>query len=166
MIGGYGMGNVLQHDRFTGARRRDNKAALSLALRRNQINNAGGIVLFAANDVKIEFFGRIKRRKVVKIDTQLGFFRIFKINRINFGQGKITFVVFWTADFALYGIAGAQAEFFDLRRRNVNVIGTGQIVGFGRAQKTETVLQNFYGSFAVNCLIVGSDFFIMAKIKS
>ena len=104
----------LQHDRLTGARRRDNQAALSLALRRNQINNAGGIVFFAANDVKIELFGRIKRRKVVKIDTQLGFFRIFKVNRINFGQGKITLVVFWAADFALYGITGAQAEFFDL----------------------------------------------------
>ena len=122
------MGNVLQHYGLTGTRRRHDQPALSFALRCHQIDDAGGIVLVAANDVEIKFLGRIKRGQVVKIDSQFGFFGVVKIDTVDFGEGKITFVVFRRADFAFDGIAGAQSKFFNLGRRNVNVVGTGQIV--------------------------------------
>lgn len=58
------------------------------------------------------------------------------------------------ADLAFNRIAGAQAEFFNLRWGHVNIVGTWQIIRFRRAQKSETVLQNFQNALAENRDIV------------
>ena len=79
------MRDVLQHNGFAGARRRHNQPALAFSLRSHQIDDAGGIVLVAANNVKVELFRRVKRREVVKIDAEFGFFRIVKIDAVDFG---------------------------------------------------------------------------------
>ena len=128
MIAGNGMCDILKHNGLTGAGRRHNQAALSFSLRRNQVYNTGRIIFFAANNVKIKFFGRIKRGQIIKIDTQLGFFRIFKVDFIHFNQSKIPFVVFWSPDFSFHRITGAQTKLFNLCRRNVNVIRAGKVI--------------------------------------
>ena len=48
------------------------------------------------------------------------------------------------------GIAGAQPESPDLRRRHVDVVGPGQIIGFRRAQEAEPVGEHFHDAFADN----------------
>ena len=84
MIGRNGMCNILQHYRLTGTRRRNNKTALTFALRSDKVNNAGCIIFIAANDVKIELFGRIKRGQIVKIDVQFSLFGVVEIDTIDF----------------------------------------------------------------------------------
>ena len=51
---------------------------------------------------------------------------------------------------AFDGVAGAKAEAADLRRRDVDVVGAGQVVGVGRAQKAEAVGENLDDAFADN----------------
>src|SRR6185369_8477488 len=82
---------------------------------------------------------RKQRRQIIEIDLVLGLFRVFKIERVDLQQCEIAFAFFRAADVAFDGIAGAEAEATDLRRRDVDVIRAGQVVGIGRAKKAETV---------------------------
>jgi ABC-type uncharacterized transport system substrate-binding protein len=62
-----------------------------------------------------------QRRLIVEIDLVLGFFRVFKIQRVDLEQRKIAFTLFRAAYMALDGIAGAKPETADLRRRELPV---------------------------------------------
>src|SRR5690348_18016241 len=44
-------------------------------------------------------------------------------------------------------VAGAQVEAADLRRRHVDVVGTGEVGLVGRTQEAEAVLQDFQHAF-------------------
>ena len=68
--------------------------------------------------------------------------RIVEIDLAELGQREIAFAVARPADLALDGIAGAQAEFAHLVGRHVDVVGPGEIVRLGAAQKAETVGQH------------------------
>src|SRR6202035_2341879 len=91
-----------------------------------------------------------QRRQIVEIDLVLGFFGIFKIQRIDLEKGKIAFAFLRAADMAFDGIAGTQSEAADLRGRNVDVVGARQIVGVRRAQKSKAVGENLDDAFADN----------------
>src|SRR3546814_16830495 len=80
--------------------------------------------------------------QIVEIDAVPHRFGIVEIDLDQLGQRKITLAVARRANLALDGVAGAQAIFADLVRRHVNVIGTGELIGFGRAQETERVRKN------------------------
>src|SRR3546814_14496267 len=67
---------------------------------------------------------------------------IVEIDLDQLGEREIAFAVARGANLALDGIAGAQAIFADLVRRDIDVVGTRQIIGFGRAQETERVREN------------------------
>ena len=67
---------------------------------------------------------------------------ILEIDGVDLQQGEIALAVLRAPDLALDGVAGAQAEAPDLRGRDVDVVGAGEIVGIGRAQEAEAVLQH------------------------
>src|SRR5690606_13279736 len=74
-------------------------------------------------------------------------------------QGEIALAVFGGADFAFDGVARVQVEAPDLRRRDVDVVGAGQVRGFGGTQKSETVGQYFQHAVAENLLaLLGPPF--------
>ena len=56
-----------------------------------------------------------------------GFFWGFKINFIDFKEGKIAFTVFGRPYLARYIIPGAQIEAPDLARGDVNIVRSGQV---------------------------------------
>ena len=70
----------------------------------------------------------IKRRQIVEMNLVLLLFRIFEIDVVDLEQREVALAVFRTADRAVDGIAGAQGEAADLRRADVDVVGTGEIV--------------------------------------
>ena len=76
------------------------------------------------------------------------FLGILKIQRIDLEQSKIALAFFGASDVTVDGVAGAQSEAADLRRRNVNVVRTGQVVRFRRSQKAEAIGQHFNDAFA------------------
>ena len=61
------------------------------------------------------------------------------VDLVDLDQREVAFAVFRGADFTFDRIAGVQVEAADLRGRNVDVVGTGEIRSLGGAQETETV---------------------------
>ena len=70
------------------------------------------------------------------------FFRVLEIDRINLKQREITLAFLGAADQAFHGVAGAQAETANLGRRDINVVGSSQVIRVGGSQETEAVLQD------------------------
>ena len=68
--------------------------------------------------------------------------RVLEIDRVDLEQGEIALALLGAADLALDRVAGAQAEAADLRGRDIDVVRAGQVVGVGRAQEAEAVLQD------------------------
>src|SRR5262249_33495311 len=52
------------------------------------------------------------------------------------------------ADMAVDGVAGAERKAPDLRGRDVDVVGTGEVVGVGRTQEAEAVLEHLDDALA------------------
>ena len=72
---------------------------------------------------------------------------IFEVDRFDFDQREIALAVFRRANLAGDGVAGAQIELADLRRRDVDIVRAGQIVVFRRAEESEAVGQAFQHAF-------------------
>ena len=90
----------------------------------------------------------IERRQVVEVDLVAGLLGVFEVDRVDLEQREIALAFLRAADLALDGVAGAQAEAADLRGRDVDVVGAGQVVRFRRAQEAEAVLQHLDDAFA------------------
>ena len=149
MIGGDGVRDVLHQHRLAGARRRHDQRALAFADRRDDVDHPCRKVFSRrVFEFEAEALIRKQRRQIVEIDLVLGLFRIFEIERVDLEQREIAFAFFRAADVAFDGVAGAKAEAADLRRRDVDVVGAGQVVGVGRAQKAEAVGENLNDAFA------------------
>ena len=56
--------------------------------------------------------------------------------------GEVAFALFRAPDHALDRIAGSKAQPPDLRRRDIDVVGTGEVVGVGGAEESKSVLQD------------------------
>ena len=141
VIGGDGIGDGLQHHRLAGARRRDDQSALALADGAKHVEHAAGEVFFGGLEANALL--RIERREIVEENLVARDFGIFEIDRFDFNQREVALAVFRRANLAGNGVAGAQVEFADLRRRDVDIVRAGEVVVFGRAEETETVGEAF-----------------------
>ncbi len=152
--------NILQQHGFTGARRRDDQRALALALRADDVDDARRLVLDRRiKRIERQFLVGIKRREVIEIDAVTNGVGVVEVDLHDLGQGKITLAILGRADFAFDRVAGAQAELAHHVGRDVNIVGTGQIVGFGRTQEAETVGQNLDRAETHDLLAIFGEFF-------
>ena len=136
-----GVGDFLQQDRFARARRRDDEAALAFADGGEQIHHARVDLLgFGFED---EAAGREKRREIVEHDLLFRLVGVVAINRFHLEQREEPFLVLWRTDLSGDEIAGLQLETPDLRGRDVNVLGAGQVIVAGRTEESKTVRQDF-----------------------
>ena len=144
-------GNVLEQNRLTRARRRDDQGPLALADGRNKVDDPRRPVLDRGIlDLHLETLIRIKRREVVECDFVAGAFGILEIDAARLHQGKVAFVFAGGLDQPFDGVAGAQRIQPDDFRRDVNIVRTRQVVCLGRAEKTEPVLQNLKNAIAAD----------------
>ena len=158
MIGGDRVGDVLQDDGLAGARLRDDQRALALAERRDEVDDARGQVLAGRIvDLHLEALVGIERRQIVEVDLVAGLVRVLEIDRVDLEEREVALAVLGAADLALDGVAGAQREAPDLRGRDVDVVGTGEVVGVGRAQEAEAVLEHFDDAFADDLGLLGGE---------
>ena len=143
MVGGDRVGDVLQEHRLAGARLRHDQAALALAERRHDVDDAAGLVLARRLlDLHLQPLVGIERRQVVEMDLVALLLGVLEIDGVDLEQREIALALLRAADLAFDRVAGAQAEAADLRGRDVDVVGAGEIVGVGRAQEAEAVLQH------------------------
>ena len=149
VIGGDGVGDVLQQHGLAGARRRHDQRALALADRRHDVDDARREVLLGRILVlHLQPLVRIERREVVEVDLVARLLRLLEIDGVDLEQREVALAVLGRADMAVDGVAGAQAEAADLRGRDVDVVRAGQVVRFRRAQEAEAVGQHLDHAFA------------------
>ena len=155
MIVGNGLGDVLEHHRLADARRRDDQRPLALALRRHDVDDARRLVLLG-RVARIErqlLFG-IERRQIVEIDAVADHIGIVEIDGVELHQREIAFAVLGCADFAVHRVAGAQAKAAHLIGRDIDVVGTGQEIGFRAAQEAKAIGQHLDRALAHDLLAI------------
>ncbi len=140
------VGDALQQHRLAGARRSDDQTALALADRRQQVHDAAGEVVLGG--LQLEALVRVQRRQVVEEDLVARLLRRLEVDRVDLDQREVALAFLRRADLAGDGVAGAQVEAADLRRRDVDVVRARQVVVLGRAQEAEAVRQAFEDAFA------------------
>jgi len=137
------LGDVLQHHRLADARRGHDQAALPLAERGDDVDDPTRAILQRRIlDLHVEPLFGIERRQVVEQDLGLDHLRIFEVDRVDLEQGEVTLALTRAANGAVHRVARAQAEAADLRRRDIDVVRTRQVVGVGAAQEAEAVRQD------------------------
>ena len=156
VIGRDGMGDVLQQHRLAGARRGDDQAALALAQRRDDVDDARGIVLLRrVAGFHLEPLIGIKRRQIVEMNLVTGLLGILEVDPVDLDKSEVAFTLLRTADLAFHRVAGAQRELPDLARADIDVIRPGQIVRVRRAEEAEAILQHLDNAFADDFHIAG-----------
>ena len=149
MVGGDGVRDVLQQHGLAGARRRHDQRALALADRRDDVDDARRQILLGRILVlHLQPLVGIERRQVVEVDLVAGLLGVLEIDGVDLEQREIALALLRAADLAVDGVAGAQAEAADLRGRDVDVVGAGQVVRLRRAQEAEAVGQHLDDAFA------------------
>src|SRR5438045_9313599 len=133
--------DVLQEHRFTGTRRRHDQRALTLAYWRHDIDHARGLVLDGRVErVEPQLLVRIERREVIEIDAMADSFRIVVIDQRHAGQGKIALALLGTADLAFDRVTRPETEAPDDRWSDIDVVRSGEVIGFGRTEETKTIV--------------------------
>jgi hypothetical protein len=147
--------DVLEEDGFADPGRSDDQSALALALRSDDVDHSGGLVLHRRIErVEAELLVRVERRQIVEIDAVADGVRIVVIDRNEAGEREITFAILRPPDLALDRIAGAEAEFPHLVGRDIDVVRAGEVIGFRRAKEAEAVGQHFDRAHAHDLLAV------------
>ena len=137
--------DVLQQHRLAGARRRDDEAALALADGRHQVHDARRQVV--GGRLEPQALLRIERRQVLEEELVARLVGRFEVDRFDLDQREVALAVLRRPHLAGDRVAGLQVELADLRRRDVDVVGAGQVVVVGRAQEAEAVRQHFEDAF-------------------
>ncbi|KAJ0343683.1 hypothetical protein COL154_014070, partial [Colletotrichum chrysophilum] len=140
--------DVLQHHGLAGLGLADDEAALALADRRDQVEDAAGDVFGGTvAALQVERLAREQRRQVLEQQLVLGRFRRIAVDVVDLQQREIAFALLRMTHAAGEVVAGAQVEAADLGWRHVDVVGTGEVGLVGRAQEAEAVLQDFQHAF-------------------
>src|ERR1035438_614055 len=153
-----GIGDGLQHHRFSGSRWSDDQAALAFAYRAEKVQDATGHVFLGR--FHLEATLRVERGQVVEENFVAGDFGIFEVYGFDFDQREITLAVFRRANLPRDGVTGTQVKLADLRRGDIDVVRAGEIVVFGGAQETETIgeaLEDAFGEDQTVLFGLGSE---------
>ena len=160
VIVGDRVGDVLQQHGLAGARRRHDQGALAFADRRHDVDDPRREILLGRILVfHLQPLVRIERRQIVEIDLVARLLWVLEVERVDLEQGEVALAFLGAADVAVDGVAGAQPKAADLRGRDVDIVRTGQIIGFRRAQEAEAVRQNFDDTFADNVGLARRELF-------
>ena len=101
----------------------------------------------SAVGLELDALLRVERRQVVEEDLLAGALGRLEVDRLDLDQGEVALAFLRRPDLAGDGVAGAQVELADLRRRDVDVVGAGQVVVVGGAQEAEAVGQQLEDAF-------------------
>src|SRR6185503_675806 len=103
----------------------------TLAERRYEIDDARRQVV--GSNLHPQLLFRIQRRQVVEEN-----FLTRLIRRLEFDQREVALAFFRRTNLSAYRVAGAQVKLSNLRRGDINVVRTRQIVVLRRPEEAET----------------------------
>jgi hypothetical protein len=138
--------DLLHQHRLARLRRRDDEAALALADGRHQVHQPHRQV--ARLVLQLEPLFRVARPQVVEGDAVLGLVRIVAVDLLDLQQREVALALLGRADLAHDRVARAQVETLDLRRADVDVVGSVQVVPVLRAQEAVALRQDLQHALA------------------
>jgi hypothetical protein len=145
VVGGDGVGDGLQQHGLAGAGRSDDEAALAFADGREQVHDAAADAL--AHGLHLDALLRIERRQVVEEDLVARLLGRLEVDGLDLDQREVLLAFVRRADVAADGVAGLEIELANLRGRDVDVVGAGQIVVIGRAEEAVAVGEDLEDAF-------------------
>ncbi len=92
-------------------------------------------------------FLRVERREVFEEQLFARLIRRLEVDRLDLDQREVAFAFLRRPNLTRDRVAGLQIELANLRRRDVDVVRTGQVVVVGRAQEAEAVRQHLEHPF-------------------
>ena len=128
VVRGDRVGDRLQHHRLAGLGRRDDEAALALADRRDEVDDAGR--QDARLGLEAQSVLRVERRQLAELDAVARLLRLGTVDGVEADE-RVELLLALTlarlADGTGDGVALAQAALADLGERDVDVVGPGQV---------------------------------------
>ncbi len=124
MFGPDRIGDFLDERRLAGFGRRRNEDALAFADRREKVDDA------RRNDAALferEAFAGMHRGQRIELRALANRFGIETVDGLDFDDAVVLLVVFRFADLSRDQVAAPQFEAPDLRLRDIDVVGAGQI---------------------------------------
>jgi len=70
-----------------------------------------------------------------------------EVHRFDLHQREILLAFMWRTHLPADGVAGLQVELANLRRRDIDVVGTGKVVVVGGAKESVTIGEDFQHTF-------------------
>ena len=114
------IGHFLEENRLTGFGRRDDHPALSLANGGQEIHDAHGV--FPRDGLKLQPTRWIERSKIIEEDAFTNEIRMVIVDCFDTQEGKESLPLLGRSHLPAHTVAGAQAEFLNLRGGNVDVV--------------------------------------------
>ena len=139
--------HLVEQDRLSGARRRNDDSALTLPDRRHEIHDAHAEI--AIGRLEAQPLIRILRPEVVERHAVLRLLRIVAVYALDLEQREIPLPRLGWTNLASHIIPSAQPEALDLRRRDVDVVRTRQVAPILAAQKAVALGKNLEYAVAV-----------------
>jgi len=100
-----------------------------------------------ADGLHLDALLRVERRQVVEENLVASLFRRLEVDGLDLDEGEVFLAFVRRPYIAGDGVAGLEVEFADLRRGDIDVIGTRKVVVVGRAEKAVAVGQDFENTF-------------------
>src|SRR5918995_880023 len=119
VVGGDGLGYLLEDRGLAGLGRRDHHASLALADGRDQVYNAWSDVVRLP--LQAQPLHRIQRRQVVEVRAPAALLGLLAVHRLYTYHSRVLFTFAGGTDLAHYIVATPQVEAFDLAGRDVDV---------------------------------------------
>ena len=145
VVGGDAVGDVLEEHRLPRTGGGHDETALSLSDRGHEVHDPGGEVVLGG--LEPDPVLGIERRQVVEEDPLPRCLRGLEVDRLHLDESEIPLALFRRANLAGDGVAGSEIELADLRRRDVDVVRSREIVVLGRAEESESVGQTLENAF-------------------
>ena len=114
----------------------------------HEVHDSGGVVVMSR--FELDAAQGIQRSQVVEENLLAGNLRVLVVDQLDLQESEVTLRVLWRPDLTGNRVACSQIETPDLGRRNINVVGTGQVVRVRGSQKTKAVRQDLQNAFPVN----------------
>jgi hypothetical protein len=128
-----GVGHLLEEDRLTGLRRRDDESALPLTDRGHQVHDPHRQVLVLRFEV--DPLVRVAGAQVVEGDAVLGLVGIVAVDPLHLQQREVALALLRRAHLAQDRVTRSQVEPLDLARAYVDVVRAVQVVPVLRTQE-------------------------------
>src|SRR5439155_24824932 len=106
-----------------------------------------GKIILSIRHFQLQPFIGIQRRQVIEKDLVARLVRMLEVDGFHLDQGEVPFSIFWRTHLSGHGVAGAQVELANLGWRDVDIVGSRQIVVIRGSEESESVRQGLENTF-------------------